>query len=113
METPSVHLHLRQHGHVPSFKNNKMLTRGRLITNPKRQKQMDAITLDLKCQLISLFRTTEDVTQTEPSRLCSIALREHSRKFDDSVQWIPKITIEVKNVRKGFEGADITITLLP
>lgn len=109
----SVHLHLRKHGHIPSFKNNKMLTRGKLITDPKKQKKMDAITQDLRFQLISLFRTSGDVTQMALSQPCLTALSRHCEKFDDSVQWIPKITIQVKKVRKGFEGADITLTLIP
>lgn len=113
METSSVLLHIRKHGHIPSFKNNKMLTRGKLITNPKRQKQMDAITQDLRFTLISLFRTTGGATQTEHSARCLTALCEHSTKFDDSHQWLPRISIQTKVVEKGFEGADITITLLP
>ena len=113
MNNPTVILHIRERGHIPSFKNNKMLTKGRLITNPKKQKQMDAITHDLKYALLSLFRTRDEEMPMEPSQLCSIALQEHSMKFDDSVQWLPKITIEAKQVRKGFEGADIYITLLP
>jgi hypothetical protein len=113
METSTVHLHLRKHGHVPSFKNKKMLTRGKLITNPKKQKQMDALILDLKYQLISLFRTSGTETQMALSQPCLTALSEHSTRFDDSVQWIPKITIHVKKVSKGFEGADIAITLIP
>ena len=102
-----VTLHIRNHGHVPSFKNNKMLTRGKLITNPRLQKQMDAITRDLRFQLISLFQTIGDEMQTGRSQDCLTLLRTHSTKFDDSVQSIPRITINVRKVEKGHEGADI------
>jgi hypothetical protein len=35
-------LSIHGQGHITSFKNSKMICRGRLMTNPKKQKQMEA-----------------------------------------------------------------------
>lgn len=40
-------------GHVPSFKNGKLLSRGNLITDPRKQKIMDGITAAFREQLDS------------------------------------------------------------
>jgi hypothetical protein len=93
-------------GSVPSFKNNKMLTKGKLITDPKKQKWMDRAIRSIESQLHSLLRTTGEETSMEPQVRSLIAW---SKQFDDSVQWIPSLRLEVVNCEKGKEGAEITI----
>jgi hypothetical protein len=95
--------------HVPSFKNSKMLTRGRLITKPERQQWMEAATRLIESQLRSLLATEGIETQMVRSLLSSTAL---FGQFDDSVQWIPEIHIKVQRVTQQDEGAIITIERL-
>lgn len=95
--------------HVPSFKNSKMLTRGKLITKPERQKWMKQAIQQLQFQLRSLSATIDTETQMEPYRQFLTALLEHSMGFDDSVQWVKEIRIRVQQCDKGKEGAEIEI----
>ena len=83
-----------------------MLTRGRLITNPVKQKAMDSYILAIESELLSAFRTTDAETQMAHSLASWTAL---SVPEDDSVQFIPEIHIHVECVPKGEEGADILI----
>lgn len=92
-------------GHVPSFKNSKMLTRGKLITKPERQQWMENATRLIESQLRCLSATEGTGTQTVRSLLSSIAL---CGPFDDSVAWIPEIHIRVKRVSQD-EGAIVEI----
>lgn len=96
-------------GHVPAMKNNKMLTRGRLITHPKRQKWMDQAIRAIEFQLMSLFQTTAGETWTEPQLHSWIASRW---PLDDSCAWIKELVIKVRPVPKGSEGAAILIERL-
>lgn len=77
-------------GKVPSKKNSKMITRGRLITKPEFQKRIQEITQDLKSQLTSLMATIDAGTITTEQQHCLTALLTHSMDFDDSWQWIPE-----------------------
>lgn len=107
--TSTIRLVVRGLGHVPSFKNSKMLTRGKLITNPKRQKWMQQCTDSLSSQLLCAYRISEGGMQTGRS------LHSWTALFlppDDTVHHIPEIHIEVEVVPKGEEGANIEITPL-
>ena len=95
---------------VPSFKNSKMLTRGRLITDPRKREVMDKITDAFESQLRSALATTGEGTRT--GRLVR-SLTVCATEFDDSVQWIPEIHVYVERVAKGHEGAVITIEETP
>ncbi len=93
-------------GHVPSMKNNKMLTRGRLITDPEKQKWMDRAIRSLEFQLRSLFQTEGAGMPTMPSQQ---SWTVWSAQFDDSTEWIEHEEISVQRVAKGLEGAIITL----
>jgi len=99
-------LAVRNQGHVPSFKNNKMLVRGRLITDPKKQKWMQRCIQSFESQLFLLTRTTAAGTLTDNSLRSLIA---SSLPLDDSHQWIPEIKIEAVQLEMGHEGAVIII----
>lgn len=107
--TSMVTLRIRDMGHVPSFKNNKMLTMGRIRTNPKNQKWMARCVRDFELQLLSLSTTTDDGT---PMAHCLRSLIAWSNRFDDSIQFLPEIAVQVKYVAKGQEGANVTIEKL-
>jgi hypothetical protein len=120
-ENPSVVVSLRGLGHVPSFKNSKMIIpvwrigkNGQkyrcptLIAKPERQKWMKAAIQLMTSQLQSESRTAVAGTSTA---ICLQSLTAWSKQFDDSHQWMPRILIQVKTVDKGQEGADITISL--
>lgn len=98
---------LSLHGlNVVSFKNSKMIARGRLITDPKKQKQMEQIIQSFASQLTSWFRTTGIETGTGCSALSQIALY---LPLDDSLKWIAEHSVKSRQVSKGNEGAVITI----
>ncbi len=103
-------LKIRNCGHIVSFKNSKMIARGRLMTSPIKQKAMDSYTRAIESELCSAFRTTAGETQMGHS--LAYWIRSYVPQ-DDSVQWVPQISIEVLRVGKGEEGADITIERLP
>ena len=105
----SLKLYIRE-GHICSFKNSKMLSRGRLITDPTKQKKMERYTRAIESQLRSLYQTAGGETGTGLSLRSWIAL---SVPLDDSIQWVPEITIKAHPVSKGQEGANITIEALP
>lgn len=91
---------------IPSFKNNKMIAQGRLITNPKRQKVMEQITASFVLQCISGLATSGGAMPTVP---CPRSLTASLLPEDDSWQWIPEIRVVVAQVPKGSEGCDILI----
>ena len=118
---PSVKVILRGLGHVPSFKNSKMIVpvwrTGKggkkykcptLIAKPERQKWMQEATQLLTSQLQSVCQTADVGTLTA---ICLQSLTAWSKQFDDSHQWIPRISLQVEVVEKGQEGADIELTL--
>ena len=76
------------------------------MTIPKAKKQMQSIEKDFVSQLISLYRTTEDETQTGQSIQSWIA---SSVPLDDSVREIAEIVVRVKRAPKGNEGAIIKL----
>lgn len=104
--SPIIKLVVTGIGHVPSFKNNKMLTRGRLITDPKKQKWMEKAAASIASQLNSLCPTAEPGTPTELSVRCWIV---SSLPLDDSLEWIGVPCGSWQRVKKGAEGAELTI----
>lgn len=110
MNNDAIILELRGSGHVPSFKNNKMIARGRIITNPKRQKWMETCIRSIVSQLRSLCRTIVGETMTEQHQRSWTA---SSLPEDDCWQWIPELHIIATKCEKGQEGAIITIERLP
>lgn len=105
----AIRLEIRQLGHVPSMKNNKMLTRGRLITNPQRQRWMDLATQSIESQLFSAIRINGEETLTGQELRSLIAW---SKQFDDARTWVPSLHIESSDCDKGEEGAEIIIERL-
>lgn len=107
--TNEILLHVIGLGHVPNFKNQKMLTRGRLITKPERQKWMERCVQSFVSQLRS-YAVTEGkgiwTGRWSPSLIVS------SLPEDDCRQCIPQITLQAVEVAKGEEGAVIKITKL-
>jgi hypothetical protein len=103
---PPIKLSVRGLGHVPSFKNSKQWTGRKLITKPERQKWMAQCIRSFESQLRSTFLTGEKGMQTGLNRQSWIAL---SLPLDDSVSWIPEISVRVVRVPAGDEGADILI----
>lgn len=101
-----ISLIIQNLGHIPSFKNSKLLTRGRLITDPKKQKVMELITQAIESQLNSYTAIKDGETWMEG---CQQSLIAWSKQFDDSSDWIPEIRITSKHVQKGNEGAIILI----
>lgn len=106
---PSLTLRVRGCGHVPSFKNGKMLSRGRLITSPVKQKWMEKAARSIESQLRSALQTTETGTQTGPIPPSLILT---SLPLEDSLVWIGAPCGRWLKVKKGEEGADITIERL-
>ena len=107
--SPRLLLKIRGVGHITSFKNSKMLSRGRLITSPIKQKQMEQYIRLIESQLRSAYQTTAAGTQTGHSLASWI---RSSVPLDDSIQWVPEIHIHTQRVTKGEEGADILIEQL-
>lgn len=101
-----IRLSIRGLLHCPSYKNSKMLARGRLITDPKKQKWMDRCVLSFEFQLRSEFQTRGIEITTGPSALSLIA---SLLPLDDSRKWIPEHSASTLPVCKGEEGADILI----
>jgi len=102
-------LKIRGLSHCPSFKNGKMLARGRLITAPKKQKWMEQAARSIESQLRSALQTTETGTQTGP---LAPSLILTSLPLDDSLTWIGVPCGSWRRVKKGEEGADILIEQL-
>lgn len=93
-------------GHVPSFKNHKMLARGRLITDPQKQQWMERCIQSFVSQFGSFTLTVADEMRTGPLAPYLIV---SLLPLDDSRQWIPELHIYCEEADKGYEGAVITI----
>ncbi len=109
MNNAAIVLEVQGLGHVPSFKNTKMLTKGRLITEPRKRKWMDQCTRSFASQLWSALVTAEDATSTGRRPPCWTA----SLPLDDSWQWIPEIKVLARKVKRGDEGATVLVERLP
>jgi hypothetical protein len=105
----SVKLEIKNQGHVPSFKNGKMMTRGRLITDPKKQKWMEKAATCMESQLRSLYQTSETGMQTGLSLQSWILTY---LPLDDCLKWIGVPCGSWRKVKKGEEGAEIEFSML-
>lgn len=106
MSKKGIRLVVKGLGHVPSFKNKKMITRGKLITDPKKQAWMEKAAAAIESQLRCLFQTEGAGTVTEQS-LRSLILT--LLPLDDSLDWIGVPSGSWRRVKKGEEGAVIEI----
>ena len=98
-------LEIRGLGHVPAFKNKKIICGKRLITAPKARKCMEQATQLIISQLKSRYQTTEGAISTGRWQQSAIS----SWPLDDNCKVITKIKVVVKKVPKGDEGATIYI----
>ena len=89
-------------GHVPAFKNKKIIAGKRLITAPKARKWMEQATASIVSQ------TDDDATSTVPWQHSAIALLPQ----DDNWKVLPRIKVTARVVPKGDEGAIITLQRL-
>jgi hypothetical protein len=96
-------------GHVPSFKNSKVIGQRRLFTKPEYRLWMDRVTRSFESQLLLAFQTTDAGTWTAHS---APSLTVWWKRFDDSHQWVPELNIERIQVPKGKEGAVVMIESL-
>ena len=101
-------INIRGLGHVPAFKNKKIIAGKRLITAPKARKWMKDCTRAIYSTLKYLYQTGDGATSTARWQQSAIA----SWPLDDNWKVIPKITVRVRVVPKGDEGAIIRITKL-
>jgi len=107
--SPVTRLTIQGIGNVISFKNNKMLARGRLFTKPEYQAWMDRATESIVLQLFSKCQTGDAATQLE----CWKRLRTFlSGLSDDSVKQLPEGAWKVEFVEAVDAGADILIERL-
>lgn len=105
MEEPLT-LVIRGIGHVPAFKNKKIIVGKRLITAPKAKKWMDQAKDSIISQLQCLCRIREG--ETSMGRWPQFAMS--LLPADDAWKFIPKISVDVKMVPKGEEGAIVKLT---
>ena len=99
-------LHVNGVGHIPSKKNNKFLTRGRLITKPEYQKVIKKIIDGFVSELLSGSAIIGAGMPMDASRRFWIASQLPE---DDCWTWIPEITVKGLPCPKGMEGATIEI----
>lgn len=104
---PCLTLKIRGLGHVPAFKNHKLLTRGRLRTDPRKQKWMALCIQSIESQLRCLLATADAGMETGQLARSLIAW---SQQFDDSLDWIPEHHCACRMVEKGQEGAEIALS---
>ena len=104
----SLVINIRGIGHVPAFKNKKIICGKRLITAPKARKWMQNCAKAIYSKLKFLYQTEGGATSTVRWQQSAIA----SWPLDDNWKVIPKITVRVRVVPKGDEGAVIKITKL-
>jgi hypothetical protein len=104
-----IRLTIQGIGHVPSFKNLKVIGRRGLYTKPRAKAWMQACSDSIALQLLCLFRISENATPTGRSRQSWIASYV---PLDDSVREIVEERIRVEFVEAGQEGAEILIERL-
>jgi hypothetical protein len=95
-------------GAVPAFKNKKIIVGKRLITAPKARQWMVSAVSNMYSQLKSLYQTSGGATSTVRWQQSATALLP----YDDNWKAIPEITVKVRMVEKGEEGAIIRLTRL-
>ena len=80
-----------------------------MTTKPAYKKWMDRCIRLIEFTLLSRFRIDAGVMLTGDSLPSWTA---SSVPFDDSVDWIPEISVSVERVEKGQEGATVVIERL-
>ncbi len=95
--------------HIPSKKNNKMLTRRGPITKPEYQEWTENAVQHLESQLLSRCQTASGETRLEPLKLSAILSQLPA---DDSVNDLTRGDWTVEMVDPGNEGAVVTIERL-
>lgn len=95
--------------HVPSFKNSKLLTKGRLITNPRNQKWMEECIQVFSSQLICSCPMSENETVTAQKLRSWIA---SSTPENDSCRYLIACSWRFTKVSKGQEGVNVRIEQL-
>jgi hypothetical protein len=103
--SPSIHLTIRGLGHVPSFKNSRVL----FLTNPRNRVWMEWCQDRFESQFASACPTG---VAGMPMAPCPQSWIRFVVPLDDSVDWIPELHVLVERVKKGDEGADILIERL-
>ena len=103
--SPVIRLTIRGIGHVPSFKNSRVL----FLTNPRNRAWMEWCQDRFESQFFSAFQTAADGM---PTAACPHSWIVSAAPLDDSVDWIPELHVLVERVSKGGEGADILIERL-
>ena len=93
-------------GNCPAFKNKKIIAGKRLITAPKARQWMESAVSSLYSQLKCLYQTSGDATSTAHWQQSAMSLLP----YDDNWKAIPEITVKVRVVEKGEEGAIIRLT---
>ena len=109
---PSIRLTVQGLGHIPSFKNQKMIVtkpKPRLMTKPERQEWMDEAAACIESQLISAYQTAEAATPTGQSLQSWIL---SSLPLDDDLVWIGVPCGSWRRVKPGEEGCEILIEQL-
>lgn len=108
MKPKPITLTLANLGHVPSFKNSKMILwrQKRIMTAPVMQHWMQSAVLSIESQLRSEFQTRGIATTTAPIPLSLIA---SLLPLDDSRKWSPEFSVCTRIVSTGSEGAEIVI----
>jgi hypothetical protein len=94
MESPLIHaepvrLVIRNLGPMFNFKNSKLLTRGKTITDPELKKRMQAIVQSLELQLRCAIQTIGDETRTDARQ----RFLTHSLPQDDCWTCIPDLRV--------------------
>ena len=102
---PEIRLVVRGLGAVISFKNTKMLTKGKLITDPKKQEWMRRCVQSFVSQFISLCQTDDSGIYPECLKQYAIA----SLPLDDNWQELEIGRASCALTEKGNEGATIII----
>jgi hypothetical protein len=96
-------------GHVPSYKNRKLMCRGKLITDPAKKEWMERAIRSIEFQLHGMFPTAAGVMRVVCPKRLPTAL---CLPLDDSWEWMIPGQQNVKRVALGSEGCEITIEKL-
>ncbi len=119
---PLVHAEFQLRGKVPSKKNKKLLTRGRIITLPERQVALQALTLQarafwgargpLTTVNVDLDFRISDVRQDLDNMVSSAmdVLKDARVIVDDSSNHVKCIVATCAKVERGGEGVNVSIT---
>lgn len=94
-------------GPPPAFKNSKMLTRGKLRTNPKNQAWMKAAQALIESQLLFKYPTAANETVTAANLRSWIA---SATPENDSCNYLTACSWRFMRVPKKQDGALILIT---